>query len=450
MSSVKKPRLLIIDDDVTFLSALKKVLQNNFEVIAEDKPESAKHIFAVESFDAVLSDIRLPGMSGIELLHYIKKTKPVPVILMTGFAELKETKEANELGADGFIAKPFRPEELKAELARCLPANSETKQSETKDEDFSELSIDDFISGKEIKFDIYIRLGQNRFVKIAHQGEDLAPGRIQSYKEKNISHLHLKKEDFRTYVGFNIRLTTLARSSDKIDKEKKLYLLASTSKLFSEQIYKEGLDEQAFFGAKNMVENTIQIVTDQEDLSKLLATLNDRKDFLYVHSVAVSAYSVMLAKSLGWNSRPILFKVALGGLLHDVGKKEIPLDVLLKSRKNLNEDEIRLIESHPVRGFEILSSIKEIPSDVLQITQQHHEQCTGAGYPAGLNKMRIHPLARLVSIANEFCHLVLPTSGEGAKTPQEAIQYLSLHFAERLDTEYLHAFEKLVPSIAPL
>ena len=48
-----------------------------------------------------------------------------------------------------------------------------------------------------------------------------------------------------------------------------------------------------------------------------------------------------------------------------------------------------------------------MPSDVIQMVQQHHENCAGTGYPMGFKRNRIHPLARLISLADEFCNLVL-------------------------------------------
>ena len=101
---------------------------------------------------------------------------------------------------------------------------------------------------------------------------------------------------------------------------------------------------------------------------------------------------------------------------------------LNKSRSELTADEVTAYETHPGRGAEILSAVEGIPTDILQITNEHPENCLGLGYPAHLRRMKIHPLARVVAVANEFCSLVLKNPNSPGMKPAEAIQrMLSLH-----------------------
>src|ERR1035438_9099714 len=127
---------------------------------------------------------------------------------------------------------------------------------------------------------------------------------------------------------------------------------------------------------------------------------------LFAHSVAVSVFSVMIGVQVGWKS-VVLEKLALGGLLHDIGKKEISPEILSKPRALMKESEVAEFESHAVRGMHILRSLPEVPDDVIAIAYEHHEAAFGQGYPRKLKLVYINPLARVVGLANEFALLTM-------------------------------------------
>ena len=136
-----------------------------------------------------------------------------------------------------------------------------------------------------------------------------------------------------------------------------------------------------------------------------LNTLQTHTDFMYAHSVGVSVYSVMLARKIGWTASSTLAKVGLAGLLHDIGKKEISKETLAKPRAQLTPDEIKTIESHTTRGRDILREMKNVPTEVAEAAFQHHELAHGGGYPRAIPDAQIHPIAKIVTIANRFCEL---------------------------------------------
>ena len=415
-------KILLVDDEDIFRGALKGTLEKaGFEVTESPNIKSAQQLIGIAKFDIVISDINMPGGSGIELVHFVKRTAPdLPIILMTAFAELKEVHDASELGADGFLPKPFRREELFELIKTCL-GPKEVEADVNRDGDFCKLSIDDFISGREIQHDIYIRISEAKYIKVAHQGEDLAVDRIRAYKNKNIRFLYMLKEDFRKYIGFNISLSKTIKGSNKISKDKKLNFLKHTGEIVFEQLHSNDIDTECFEDAKTVLETTLSVLSDDSESFDLLNILNSHTDFLYAHSLGVSLYSAMIAREMKWTSASNIFKVSMGGLFHDIGKKEVEREVLMKPRMNLTPEEVRLIETHPQRGMEILGQLHSIPSDILQIAFQHHENCLGSGYPKGLTQNHIHPMARVVSVANEFCNLILKSPKSAGVKPVEAL-----------------------------
>ncbi len=420
---------MVVDDDYYFRIVLEKTLAHiGHQPQCAENAKHAQQLIGLDPFDLVISDIRMPEMNGVQLLHWIKSNRPMPVILMTGFSEIAETCEAAQLGADGFLAKPFKREDLLQVIRSCFPPGDEKEEIKNIDSEFCKIGIDDFISGKEMKFDIYIRMTPGKYIKIAHSGEDIAPDRIQSYKSKNIQFLFMKKEDFRKYLNFNLSLATIVTKSQKIDHKKKVNFLMHTTEVMLQQLYTSEISREDYLQAQSLVENAVSLLCDNSDAADLLCALTSHSDFLYAHSVAVSLYSSLIGKAMEWSSPTTVIRLSLGGLLHDVGKKEISREILEKPRMELTPDEIALFESHPKRGAEILAQLQCIPTDILQIAHEHHENCVGTGYPMRLRKTKITPLARVVSVANDFCNWMIKNPNSPGLKPVEAIhRMLSLN-----------------------
>ena len=106
--------VLVVDDDPHILSTLPALLAGEFSVLTADSAEAAQHLFATRPIDIVLSDQKMPRMSGVSLLEWARQKYPQTMrLLMTGFAELEEAVEAiNKSQVFRYIFKPWRLDEL--------------------------------------------------------------------------------------------------------------------------------------------------------------------------------------------------------------------------------------------------------------------------------------------------------------------------------------------------
>ncbi len=150
----------------------------------------------------------------------------------------------------------------------------------------------------------------------------------------------------------------------------------------------------------------------------------------------------MLGQACGWTQQAVLEKLALGGLLHDIGMKEIAPEIGLKPRAKMTFNELREYETHCERGVKILQSIGSVPDDVICIVLEHHETAGGQGFPKRLKSVRQHPLARVVTLANNFCELTvknrnLPT----VRSAQEAVSYIQKTQSHFYTRELMTALE---------
>ncbi|HEV2828537.1 MAG TPA: response regulator [Pyrinomonadaceae bacterium] len=127
--------LLIVDDDNLIRDTLHELLSTSHECHTADRAEQALAYLDIETYDAVLTDISMPGLSGRQLLNYIQaKHSATPVIVISGMSEGNEGREIIEAGAFEYFAKPFKLEEIEAAVDRAISRHQElTAQNQTSD-----------------------------------------------------------------------------------------------------------------------------------------------------------------------------------------------------------------------------------------------------------------------------------------------------------------------------
>jgi putative nucleotidyltransferase with HDIG domain len=451
VASGKQPRVMVVEDDRTIRELVVNVLSHGgFDARPFENGLLAQQAFGLEKFDAVISDINMPGsrIDGLDLLQYIKQHFPMPVIFMTGFASMANMKEANGLGVDAFVPKPFKHEQLLVTLKSCLKLTDRpvAPTEEDLDSGYRKLAIDGFLSGKSLRYAIYIRLSARKYVKIAHSGEELPRSAIAGYKSKGIKNLYLTKEDFFDYVRSTLSIAKVAANSRAISQQKKLAVMHHTSEVILENLSNHPIDRERFEETKSIVETTVEFLAEDADTLDILESLSRSSDYLYATSVGVSFYSALIAKELKWDSPSTLIKIALAGLLHDIGYKEVDPEILVKSKAAMTQKEVTIMETHPSRGAKILSEVGKIPDEVLQIVMQHHERDCGLGFPCGLTRHRIHPLAKVVAVADEFCDLAIRPRDQPAPKVIEALARLKTMHGTVLDQASLAALIAIVKS----
>ena len=115
-------KILVVDDDAPMREMLASLFESNgYEVDTAESAEGALEKNREVEFDAILSDIRMPGKSGTELVGELRKLRPqTPVVLMTAFGSIDSAVEAMRVGALDYITKPFEPAAVQLTLERAL------------------------------------------------------------------------------------------------------------------------------------------------------------------------------------------------------------------------------------------------------------------------------------------------------------------------------------------
>jgi PAS domain S-box-containing protein/putative nucleotidyltransferase with HDIG domain len=150
----------------------------------------------------------------------------------------------------------------------------------------------------------------------------------------------------------------------------------------------EGQLQQSYRSMQKVLEGTIQAIT-------MMVETRDR--YTAGHQQRVTQLACAIAQELGLSNKQIE-TIRMAGLLHDLGKIFIPIEILSKPGQ-LNEMEFAIIKTHPRAGYDILKNI-EFPWPIADIVLQHHERMNGSGYPSGLRGEEIFIEARILAVSD--------------------------------------------------
>lgn len=208
-----------------------------------------------------------------------------------------------------------------------------------------------------------------------------------------------------------------------------------------------GVREGGAVDQRAVVENSTAIIQamDQIDLTTWLDALRDHHNYTFRHVMFVTGTLVSFARLLGLNNEDMR-RVAVAGLLHDVGKATVPLSILDKPAR-LDDAEWQVMRQHPLKGEEILArGGGRWPADVVDAVLHHHEKLDGSGYPHGLRGDQIGDMTRMVAIADFFSALIDKRAYKAAMDGAAALEIMRRE-GGKVDQSLVRAFEPIALSI---
>lgn len=186
---------------------------------------------------------------------------------------------------------------------------------------------------------------------------------------------------------------------------------------------------------KNDIEERhIDLVTS---IKTLISVINAKDKYTYGHVERVVIYSKMLANKLGLDEEDKK-KLIYGAYMHDIGKINIPKEVLNK-RMTLTNEEWEMLKGHPLNGVEIIKPVESL-RDISPLILHHHERYDGKGYPSNLKGEQIPFLARVLTVVDSFDAMTSNRPYNKRKTYDEAIDELKRCIGTQFDPVITRAF----------
>jgi putative two-component system response regulator len=386
-------KILVVDDQPVIRQIARSTLQSQgYEILEASNGEDALDIAREELPDLVLLDVRMPGISGLDVCRTLKRdpnTSHIKIVMLTGELLEEDREEGLREGADEYFTKPFSPIQLLNKLRSLLgPLNGEEHGN-------GEARIEMRAAGLDMP---------SPLTPVAESfGRRLRS--MTDLHQMERSQLAIYAEELGVLYG------------SEVEKSKKL----------EETL--ERLEE-----AQRRLE-----AAHEETILRLAIAAEYRDDDTAAHIQRMSSYSEAIARRMGLN-RDEVTTVKRASPMHDIGKIGIRDAILMKPGK-YSPEEFDEMKQHTIIGARILSGSS---SELLQmgelIALNHHEKWDGSGYPHGLSGDAIPLVARIVSLADVFDALTTKRCYKPAFEVDTALDLIKKGRGSHFDPECVRAF----------
>ena len=194
--------------------------------------------------------------------------------------------------------------------------------------------------------------------------------------------------------------------------------------------------------ARDVVEKITGSVMRNGNAMMTMRRLKSNDDYTFLHSVSVCTMLTSFARAMGFDAG-MTQEVALGALLHDIGKMRVNLSLLNKPAK-LSTEEFRHMKSHVVLGADLLRQMQGVPAIAFEPLELHHERFDGSGYPHGLKGNEISLVGRMSAIVDVYDAITSERCYHEPISPPEAIRKLFEWSKHHFDAELVQVFVKSV------
>jgi putative nucleotidyltransferase with HDIG domain len=456
--------------------------QEQIKVLEAENGLEALQVLKRNPCELIISDIKMPGMSGIELISKVKNINPaIHMIMITGFPTIDLSVHAIKAGAIDFLAKPFDIDDLlhkiniylRKKILLSAEAKAETVNTLKLKEQIDELSTRIYIydrieNAKESNRYIFEEMaelaaklvdGENSAILLYDAGNDrFNPKVIKSisaelYRRVTLPSLNnlfreviRKKEPLlRNKTDEVISINSLICVPLMIRNNVFGILTVSNKKNDLEFTEKDlsfiiSLTKRASLNLENIILYESAYSNIMDTFHSLTASIQARDNYTQEHSIRVTELAIKIAGELNFPAHEIE-SLKVSGMLHDIGKIAVPDKILLK-KKRLTDKEFSVMKNHPLVGENILKPVLLFDHEIETI-RHHHERWDGRGYPYGLTGHDIPLNARILTVADSFDAMTNDRPYRKAMSAEQAVTELQNNCAKQFDKFIVKAFLKM-------
>jgi response regulator RpfG family c-di-GMP phosphodiesterase len=417
--------------------------------------EETQSLAATHSPDLIFLDVETRNHSCIEVIRFLRSTLPLSKLILTARSpELLEKQGLKDgvlksLGIFHTLIKPVKD----GQILDCIhgkneydldPSSSSAATPDTvreisePDESFLPVPIASFFSTGIANVDYYVCLSEARYLKVFSKGNIFKEGTASQFLiEKGIYHLYFKKSDNQEYIRSLNELISTLIDAPRVTGLKIIKGFEEIIGKYVDEIQSTSIDHRLVREGILICQNIYDFLCKHTELSVSLLELSDLSDSCHQEQLLTALYSVMIAKNLSWSSKRTIDFSGFGGMLHGIGKIQLPPNLVRRNEGLLSPKEQEIYCQYPIHGFNLLSQSSAIAEPVRQIVYQHRELGDGQGFPNRLPRNKIYPLAKIVSLARELTTIQI----NSGLPPKAGIKYLvnSQQTIDRHDGECLKA-----------
>ncbi|MCZ6572668.1 MAG: response regulator [Planctomycetota bacterium] len=457
---VGRGRILVVDDEEQIARLLTRALnRDGHEAEFATEPREALERIRQDSFDLLVTDLRMPGLTGLELIEAARKHHPtLEALIITAYASAESAVDALRHGVADYVMKPFTTDQVRDAVRRALAARERRKNKEKAIVDLTsrvetasadlERRVADvsflhdltrLIAGRKAPLRNCLALLRGHFSGSAvvltdkervttWEGDpdphELVPIALRARREESPVHAPCGL-GYGVAAPFEDGAVAVARerSFDGAD----LQLLEIAGRDLALAVENDRLRAEHRHAYVAIVATLIEAVEAKDRFNK-------------GHSRRVAALARNFAERLRLplREREILETAAK---LHDIGKIGIPEEILNKPGR-LSDREFQVIQDHPTIGERILAPL-DFLAEIRPIVRHHHERWDGAGYPDGLSGEEIPHPAAVLAIVDAYDAMISDRPYRRGLSPSQARDILQSGAGTQWDPDLIQRFQKI-------
>ena len=450
---------LILDSDPCFLNLPEE--KESFPVLARTIDQAVVAIKSQDQYSGIFINPRLDQENGRSLISLILKYRPmVPTYIISDDPTFfVEPKVLRSLTIGKIMKKPLSYSALIQELenehhyssdpdlAQAMKSSSEVTQLFGGSTNaYLPILARNFVSGAQSYFDLYVKLGEGKYIKILRAGESFSSDRIDSYIKKGTKSFYIPQADHERYLAHCQKILDKALNSPKLSIEVKSKMTGKMGDEVLNFMEKVGLSENTIKYAKDFTEHSLKLVSQMklnrnETIAKFLNDISNTE-----HGVGVSMLASLMSHNMGFSSTKAVHLIGLSSLLHDIGLQGESSESLRNENElEMSKEELEIYYNHPEIGRDILANIPVLDSIVPQVAFQHHERRDREGFPKKTKLGNLSPVAEIVGVCDEFLRRIHRSQSDTKVDPFKDMQhYIYNSFSLPVVEAFNKAFNRFI------
>lgn len=202
-------------------------------------------------------------------------------------------------------------------------------------------------------------------------------------------------------------------------------------------VYNNPHSKECTDATAHIADDLLDAINQNDAIAIDISALKTSDEYTFKHSVDVATIAMIVAKQQGLSPLQI-HEIGVSGLLHDVGKTQVPIDILNKPSR-LDDAEFTVMKQHSLYGYQILKDRPEVSPQISLGVLQHHEKINGTGYPLGVKESKICPYAKILSVADIYDALVTERPYKSAYSQRDAVEMI-MSMTMELDITAMKSF----------
>ncbi|WP_026841501.1 HD-GYP domain-containing protein [Citrifermentans bremense] len=289
---------------------------------------------------------------------------------------------------------------------------------------------------------LYIRSGEKYILYKSH-GRNFTASDQERLMENKVEFLFVSPADLEVITTFMENNAERVLKDDTLQAKTKGKIIYQTSINFVGDIFEHPEKVSDFSRSKRLVENLLQYLASDRDSFNSLESVMAHNYYTFVHSLQVTALSVLLHAEAYLLSHDEMLDVGIGTLLHDFGKVFVA-PAILNNEGKLSKAEVEEYRKHPEEGYQYLKKNTRLSEISLGVVRSHHERNNGNGYPQGLKGPAISRSAQVAAICDVYCTLTIDRACRKALSSAIAVSIMKQEMKGSFNERLLDVLEGIV------